>query len=345
MAVLVTGGAGYIGSHMVWALLDAGEDVVVLDRLSTGFRWAVAPQARFYLGDVGDHAVLRQVFSENDIDAVLHFAGSVVVPESIADPLSYYENNTGNTRVLIAAAVEAGIPHFIFSSTAAVYGRQPEDGPVPETGVVSPQSPYGLSKLMSEIMLRDTAAACDFSYVALRYFNVAGADVKGRAGQSTKGATHLIKVACEAALGERSHVDVYGTDYPTHDGSGVRDFIHVSDLVDAHLSALAYLRRGGAPLVANCGYGRGFSVLDVLHAVQRLEGCTFPINLRPRRPGDMGSVIADASLIGETLGWTPKYDDLDLILTTALNWERRLMERTTNDLETVYKKLASGRFF
>jgi len=344
MAVLVTGGAGYIGSHMVWALLDAGEEVVVIDRLSTGFRWAVAPEARFYLGDVGDRALLQKIFAENKIDAILHFAGSVVVPESVAHPLRYYENNTANTRTLIDEAVAGGIPHMIFSSTAAVYGRQPVAGPVPESGVVSPETPYGLSKLMSEIMLRDTAAAYDFNYVALRYFNVAGADVQGRTGQSTKGATHLIKVVCEAALGARDHIDVYGTDYPTPDGSGVRDFIHVSDLVEAHLSALTYLRAGGAPLVANCGYGQGFSVMEVLQAVMDIEHCDFKVNFCPRRPGDLASVVADARLIGQELGWAPRYNDLNLILKTSLAWERRLAERTGSDLETVYRKLAAGRF-
>lgn len=329
---------------MVWALLDAGEEVVVIDRLSTGFRWAVAPEARFYLGDVGDRALLQKIFAENKIDAILHFAGSVVVPESVAHPLRYYENNTANTRTLIDEAVAGGIPHMIFSSTAAVYGRQPVAGPVPESGVVSPETPYGLSKLMSEIMLRDTAAAYDFNYVALRYFNVAGADVQGRTGQSTKGATHLIKVVCEAALGARDHIDVYGTDYPTPDGSGVRDFIHVSDLVEAHLSALTYLRAGGAPLVANCGYGQGFSVMEVLQAVMDIEHCDFKVNFCPRRPGDLASVVADARLIGQELGWAPRYNDLNLILKTSLAWERRLAERTGSDLETVYRKLAAGRF-
>lgn len=329
---------------MVWALLDAGEEVVVIDRLSTGFRWAVAPEARFYLGDVGDRGLLQKIFAENKIDAILHFAGSVIVPESVAHPLRYYENNTANTRTLIDEAVAGGIPHMIFSSTAAVYGRQPVAGPVPESGVVSPETPYGLSKLMSEIMLRDTAAAYDFNYVALRYFNVAGADVQGRTGQSTKGATHLIKVVCEAALGARDHIDVYGTDYPTPDGSGVRDFIHVSDLVEAHLSALTYLRAGGAPLVANCGYGQGFSVMEVLQAVMDIEHCDFKVNFCPRRPGDLASVVADARLIGQELGWAPRYNDLNLILKTSLAWERRLAERTGSDLETVYRKLAAGRF-
>lgn len=344
MAVLVTGGAGYIGSHMVWALLDAGEQVVVIDRLSTGFRWAVAPEAKFYLGDVGDRAVLKQIFEENQIDAILHFAGSVVVPESVAHPLRYYENNTANTRTLIDEAVAAGIGRMIFSSTAAVYGRQSVPGPVPESGVLSPETPYGLSKLMSEIMLRDTAGAYDFNYVALRYFNVAGADVEGRTGQSTKGATHLIKVVCEAALGARDHIDVYGTDYPTPDGSGVRDFIHVNDLCEAHLAALNYLRAGGEPLVANCGYGQGFSVLEVLQAVMDIEHCQFKVNFCPRRSGDLASVIADSRLIGQELGWTPRYNDLDLILKTSLSWERQLADRNSNDLETIYRKLASGRF-
>ena len=286
MAVLVTGGAGYIGSHMVWKLLDAGEDVVVIDRLSTGFRWAVAPAARFYLGDVADEALLQKIFAENAIDAIIHFAGSAVVPVSIEDPLAYYENNTGKTRVLMSAAVKAGIRHFVFSSTAAVYGPQASCEPVPESAPLRPETPYGLSKMMSECMLRDAAAAYDFSYVALRYFNVAGADPKGRAGQSTEAATHLIKVACEAALGKRRQVDIYGTDYPTHDGTGVRDYIHVTDLTDAHLNALQHLRRGGAPLVANCGYGMGYSVLDVLNMVMRVHGRAFTIQSMPCRPGD-----------------------------------------------------------
>lgn len=344
MTVLVTGGAGYIGSHMVWTLIEAGEDVVVLDRLSTGFRWAVAPEARFYLGDVGDRQILKQIFAENEIDAILHFAGSVVVPESVAHPLRYYENNTANTRTLIDEANEAGIQHFIFSSTAAVYGRQPVAGPVPESGVVAPETPYGLSKLMSEMMLRDTAAAHDFRYVALRYFNVAGSDVKGRTGQSTKGATHLIKVACETSLGQRDHIDVFGTDYPTPDGSGVRDFIHVNDLAEAHMKALTYLRNGGASLVANCGYGKGFSVLEVLNTIMEIEKRPLKINYCPRRPGDLGSVVADARLIRQELGWKPRFDDLTLILKTALNWERHLAERNGDNLKTIYRKLAAVNF-
>ena len=332
MAVLVTGGAGYIGSHMVWALLDAGEEVVVLDRLSTGFRWAVPPAARFYLGDVGDKQVLAQVFAENRIDAVMHFAASIIVPESVAHPLEYYDNNTCKSRLLVEATLSAGIRHFIFSSTAAVYGDQPDDAPVLETAITQPKNPYGQSKRMVEIMLRDAAAAHDLRFVALRYFNVAGADPQGRTGLSTVGATHLIKVAVEAALGRRPGVDVFGTDYATPDGTGIRDYIHVSDLVDAHLKALGYLRHGGEPLIANCGYGRGYSVLEVLQTVMRVSGKTFDVRYRPRRPGDAASVVADAALARCLLEWTPRYDDLDVIVRTALDWERHLAERNSGDL-------------
>jgi UDP-glucose 4-epimerase len=344
MAVLVTGGAGYIGSHMAWALLDAGEDVVVLDRLSTGFRWAVPGEARFYLGDVGDPLILKQIFAENDIDAILHFAGSIVVPQSVAQPLDYYENNTGNTRFLAAAAIEAGIRNFVFSSTAAVYGDQKDEGPVLETAPTFPKNPYGQSKLMSELMLRDAAAAYDFRFVALRYFNVAGADPLGRTGLSTEGATHLIKIACEAALGKRRGVDVYGTDYPTADGTGIRDYIHVSDLVDAHLKALSYLRRGGESLIANCGYGRGYSVLEVLEAVRRLGGREFEIRYGSRRPGDAANVVANSTLARTLLEWTPRHDDLDLIVNTAIAWERGLATRKAEDLRALQQRLASARF-
>ena len=344
MAILVTGGAGYIGSHMVWALLDAGEQVVVLDRLSTGFRWAVAPEARFYMGDVGDEDILAQIFSENEIEAIIHFAGSIIVPESVSHPLSYYENNTGKTRVLLSAALKAGIRHLVFSSTAAVYGTPDGDAPVKESAVLSPQSPYGLSKLMSELMLRDAAAAHDFSYVALRYFNVAGADVKGRAGHSTAGATHLIKVACEAAMGKRRGVDVYGTDYPTPDGTGIRDYIHVNDLVEAHLRSLDYLRQGGGPLVANCGYGEGYSVLHVLQAVMKVYGRHFDVNFADRRPGDAARVVADSTLARQILGWVPVYNDLDRILQTALDWETHLMRKNSYNIEGMQQRLASARF-
>ncbi|WP_430241049.1 UDP-glucose 4-epimerase GalE [Neorhizobium sp. DAR64861/K0K2] len=344
MAVLVTGGAGYIGSHMVWALLDAGEDVVVLDRLSTGFRWAVPDEARFYLGDVGDSIILKQIFAENDIDAILHFAGSIVVPQSVAHPLDYYENNTGKTRFLAAAAVEAGIKHFVFSSTAAVYGDQKDDTPVLESAPTLPKNPYGQSKLMSELMLRDAAAAHVFRFVALRYFNVAGADPLGRTGLSTEGATHLIKIACEAALGKRRGVDVYGTDYPTADGTGVRDYIHVTDLVEAHLKALSYLRRGGEPLIANCGYGRGYSVLEVLEAVKKAGARGFDINYGPRRPGDAASVVANATLARRLLEWTPRHDDLDLIVETAIRWERELGDRRPESIRAIRTRLASASF-
>jgi UDP-glucose 4-epimerase len=255
MSVLVTGGAGYIGSHMVLELLEANEDVIVLDNLSTGFRWAVAPEAGFVEGDVCDHNLVRRLLLKNDIDAVLHFAGSIVVPESVSDPLGYYLNNTCKSRTLIATAVETQVPHFIFSSTAAVYGM-PEENPVGEDAALAPISPYGSSKLMTEIMLRDASHAHPLRYVALRYFNVAGADPEGRSGQSTPNATHLIKVAVETALGQRSHLEVFGTDYPTPDGTCIRDYIHVRDLVAAHLYALAHLREGGASEVLNCGYGK-----------------------------------------------------------------------------------------
>jgi UDP-glucose 4-epimerase len=344
MAILVTGGAGYIGSHMVWALADAGENVVVLDDLSTGFRWAVAPAARFYFGDIADVALLKAIFIENDIEAVIHFAGSTVVPVSVADPLSYYDNNSGRSRALVSASIDAGIRHFIFSSTAAVYGPQPDFEPVRETASLDPENPYGRSKLMTEWMLRDAAAAHDFSYVVLRYFNVAGADLHGRAGQSTDGATHLIKVACEAAMGKRKSVDVYGTDYPTHDGTGVRDYIHVSDLVNAHLKALVYLRRGGACLTANCGYGQGYSVLDVLNMVIRVYGRSFRIHRAARRPGDAASVIADASLARRVLQWTPQHDSLETIVTSALQWETSLMQRRVQDLHGIYRELAAASF-
>ncbi|NGO64654.1 UDP-glucose 4-epimerase GalE [Rhizobium daejeonense] len=344
MAILVTGGAGYIGSHMVWSLLDAGEDVVVVDRLSTGFRWAVAPAARFYLGDVGDETVLKQIFAENDIEAIIHFAGSVVVPDSVADPLDYYANNAGNTRVLLSAAIKAGIDKFIFSSTAAVYGTPDAPLPVTETAPLRPENPYGQSKLMSEIMLRDTARAHDFRYVALRYFNVAGADLLGRTGQSTVRSTHLMKVACEAALGKRRAVEVFGTDYATTDGTGVRDYIHVNDLVLAHLNSLEYLRRGGATLTANCGYGRGYSVLEVLRAVQKVADTKITIEYRPRRQGDAAFVVADAALARSVLGWTPRHDDLKTIVATTLDWERHLFQDDATDIDGLRRRLAASSF-
>ena len=325
MGVLVTGGAGYIGSHMVLELLDTGEDVLVLDNLSTGFRWAVPDEAKFVEGDIGDHNLVRRLLLRNPIDAIIHFAGSVVVPDSVADPLGYYLNNTCKSRSLIACAVETKVPHFIFSSTAAVYGM-PEKNPVAEDARLEPISPYGSSKLMTEIMLRDTANAHDLRYVALRYFNVAGADQAGRSGQSTPHATHLIKVAVQAALGQRPYLEVYGTDYPTPDGTCIRDYIHVSDLVRAHLAALEYLREGGASQVLNCGYGGGVSVLEVIEAVKRVSGSDFAVHHAPRRPGDPAALVAGADKIGKVIGWEPSLDDLDLIVDSALAWERRLIE-------------------
>jgi UDP-glucose 4-epimerase len=325
MSVLVTGGAGYIGSHMVLALLDAGEDVIVLDNLSTGFRRAVPANAEFIAGDAGDRDLLLRLFLTHRIDAVIHFAGSIVVPESIVDPLRYYGNNTCVSRTLIAASVEAKIPHFIFSSTAAVYGM-PEKNPVAEDARLSPISPYGTSKLMTELMLRDTAAAHDLRYVALRYFNVAGADPHGRSGQATARATHLVKVACETALGERPCLEVFGTDYPTQDGTCIRDYIHVSDLARAHLDALRYLRGGDKSEVLNCGYGTGFSVLEVIASVKRMSQSDFPVRLGPRRPGDPAALVAQSDRIGEVLGWKPELNSLDTIVGHALAWEKQLIE-------------------
>ncbi len=330
MAILVTGGAGYIGSHMVWELVDAGEDVVVVDNLITGFRWAVAPEAALVTADIGDQEAMERVIADRGIDAIVHFAGSVVVPDSVADPLGYYLNNTVKSRSLIAAAVAGGVNQFIFSSTAAVYGM-PETMPVAEDAPTRPISPYGRSKLMTETMLVDTAAAHDFRFVALRYFNVAGADPRGRTGQSTRGATHLLKVACETALGKRESIDVFGTDYPTPDGTGVRDFIHVTDLVRAHVEALAYLRGGGASLIANCGYGHGYSVLELLESVKRVSGRGLNVRFAPRRPGDAAAVVADAGLIRDRLGWRPALDDLDGIVASALRWEDGLARRNQRD--------------
>lgn len=326
MAVLVTGGGGYIGSHMVLALVDAGEKVIVLDDLSTGFRWAVSPEATFVLGDVSDGDLVRRIVAEHQIEAVVHFAARIVVPESVTDPLGYYFANTVKTRALLEAVVEAGVPNFIFSSTAAVYGMVGID-PVGEEAMLAPISPYGRSKLMSEWMLKDTAFAFPLRYAALRYFNVAGADPAGRSGQSTAGATHLIKVACETALGKRSGIDVFGTDYPTPDGTCLRDYIHVSDLVAAHLDALNHLRGGGESRVFNCGYGRGYSVLEVLETVKSVSGVDFPVRYSPRRPGDPAAIVAKADLIRAELGWTPKLDDLPVIVQTALDWERQLGAR------------------
>jgi UDP-glucose 4-epimerase len=325
MSVLVTGGAGYIGSHMVLELLDAGEDVVVLDNLSTGFRWAVDRRAALVVGDIANNALVRETIHSHNVNAIIHFAGSVVVPDSVADPLGYYFNNTVNSRGLIAAAVETGVKNFIFSSTAAVYGN-PEENPVLETAPPAPMSPYGSSKLMTEIMLSDAARAHDFRFVALRYFNVAGADPKGRSGQSTPRATHLIKVACETALGKRSEMEIFGIDYPTEDGTCVRDYIHVTDLANAHSVALDYLRSGGPSEIFNCGYSKGYSVIEVVAAVKRVSGVDFKVVLSPRRPGDPAAIVAGSDKIRDRLGWQPKNDNLEQIVAQALNWERRVDE-------------------
>lgn len=326
MAVLVTGGAGYIGSHMVLALVDAGEETVVIDNLSTGFRWAVHPQAHFHEGDIADTALLSRLIRDYRIEAVVHFAGSIIVPESVESPLKYYLNNTAKSRDLIETCVNEGVPHFIFSSTAAVYGV-PDISPVREDLPLAPISPYGTSKLMTEWMLRDTAAAHDLRYVALRYFNVAGADPKGRSGQSTRNATHLIKVASQTALGERAEMGIFGTDFPTPDGTGVRDYIHVSDLISAHMAALGHLQKGGESLSANCGYGRGFSVREVIAAVEDVSGKPVKAVEQPRRAGDPAELISDPSLLKATLDWRPEHEDLKEIVSHALSWEAGLKEK------------------
>ncbi len=326
LPVLVTGGAGYIGSHAVLALKDAGWPVAVIDNLVTGFRWAVPDDVPFHHGDIEDSALVGEILRAQGIGAVMHFAGSVVVPESVEDPLKYYHNNTAKTRALLDAVVGAGVPHFIFSSTAATYGI-PDVSPVTEDTPQRPINPYGMSKLMTEFMLRDVAAAHPMNFCALRYFNVAGADPQGRTGQSTAGATHLIKVAVEAALGKRDSVGVFGTDFATPDGTGVRDYIHVSDLATAHVLALeALIAQPQRSLAMNCGYGQGFSVLEVLDAVDRMTNRKIVRELGPRRAGDPDSLISDNSRIKATLPWVPRFADLGLIVQHALAWESKLSE-------------------
>jgi UDP-glucose 4-epimerase len=325
MAVLVTGGAGYIGSHMVLELLDAGEQVVVLDNLSTGFRWAVPQEVTLVVGDVGDPALASKVIDEHGIDSILHFAAKIVVPESVTDPLAYYFNNTVKTRALIETAVAKGVKTFVFSSTAAVYGNAAaslltEDMPL------APINPYGRSKLMSEWMLQDAHTAHGLRYAILRYFNVAGADPKGRSGQSTPQATHLIKVASQAALGQRPYLDVFGTDYPTPDGTCVRDYIQVNDLARAHLVALQHLRNGGDCTVMNCGYGHGASVLEVVDVVKKMSGVDFEVRLSPRRAGDPAQLVAKVDTI-RSLGWQPRHDNLEDIVDQALRWEQTLAKK------------------
>jgi UDP-glucose 4-epimerase len=329
LTVLVTGGAGYIGSHAVLALLNAGHHPVVIDNLVTGFRWAVPSGVPFYEGDIADSRLVARIIKDEAIDAVMHFAGSVVVPESVENPLKYYYNNTANTRSLIESIIAGGVQHMIFSSTAATYGI-PESSPVREDMPTLPINPYGTSKLMTEMMLRDVAAAHDFNYCALRYFNVAGADPEGRSGQSTVGATHLIKIAVEAALGKRASVSVFGTDYATEDGTGVRDYIHVADLAAAHVIALeALVADPKTSHTLNCGYGHGYSVMQVLDAVDRVTNNKLVRNMEGRRAGDPDALISDNRAIIERFGWQPKYDDLDVIVKHALAWERGLADRQT----------------
>lgn len=326
MTVLVTGGAGYIGSHMVHALRDAGETVVILDNLSTGYRWLVPGEVPLFVGETGDAGLVSAIIAAHDVRAVIHFAASIVVPDSMSDPLGYYKNNTANARTLIEACVKGGVQHFIFSSTAAVYGT-PQTLPVAEDAPLMPESPYGTSKLMTEIMLRDASRAYSMSHVILRYFNVAGADPAGRTGQSSREATHLIKVGVQAALGTRNGMSVFGTDYPTADGTCLRDYIHVTDLVAAHAAALAFLRAGGESRTFNCGYGRGYSVLDVIETVKRVTGVDFPVSMSGRRPGDAAAVVAGNDRILSELQWSPKLDDLETIVAHAFDWERRLGKR------------------
>jgi UDP-glucose 4-epimerase len=321
--ILVTGGAGYIGSHMTLALLAAGERPLVLDNLSTGFRSAVPAEVPFFEGDSGDATFVDTILERYPVEAIIHFAASIVVPESVSHPLAYYKNNTVNTRALIDTAVRHNVPHFVFSSTAAVYG-EPQSLPIVEDQPTDPINPYGRSKLMVEWMLEDTARAHPISYAALRYFNVAGADPQGRTGQSTPNATHLIKIAVQAALGKRAGIDVLGTDYPTADGSCIRDYVHVGDLAQAHLDALAYLRRGEPSLVCNIGYNTGYSVLQVVEVVKRVSGVDFDVRLKGRRAGDPASLVASNQRATSKLGWTARYNDLETIVRHALAWERKL---------------------
>jgi UDP-glucose 4-epimerase len=326
--ILVTGGAGYIGSHVARQLGERGERVITLDNLSTGFRSAVL-HGDLVVGDTGDTGLVSRLLRQHSVDMVMHFAASIVVPESVADPLKYYRNNTANTRSLLECCVDAGVRHFIFSSTAAVYGI-PQGGVASEDTPAAPINPYGWSKLMSEQMLRDLSAVTPLGHVALRYFNVAGADPGGRIGQSTPEATHLIKVACEHVVGKRDEVSIFGTDYDTPDGTAVRDYIHVEDLAAAHLDALAYLRAGGPSATLNCGYGRGFSVREVLDCVARVAGRPLNVTEAPRRAGDPPKLVARAERIRDTLGWEPQYADLNGIVRSALAWEQRLLDRGMN---------------
>lgn len=326
MAVLVTGGAGYIGSHMVLALADRGEKVVVLDNLVTGFDWAIDGRALFEAGNAGDIDLIVSLIEKHGITEIIHFAGSIVVPESVSNPLKYYANNTATSRNLIEAAVRGGVKHFIFSSTAAVYGMTGL-APVVEDTPLNPMSPYGRSKLMTEWMLSDVAAAHPITYGVLRYFNVAGADPQKRSGQSTPMATHLIKVACQTALGQREKMDIFGTDYETPDGTCVRDYIHVTDLIAAHALLLDHLRQGGESTTLNCAYGQGYSVREVVDAVREVSGIPLRADEGPRRAGDPASITATGEKVRSLLGWVPQHDSLQEIVETAYSWERHLMTR------------------
>jgi UDP-glucose 4-epimerase len=321
-SILVTGGAGYIGSHTVLQLVANGERVVVLDDLSTGFRQSVR-DVPLVVGNVGDRALVEKVLAEHRVDTIIHFAAHTIVPESVADPLKYYGNNTCATRSLLETAARAGVRHFVFSSTAAVYGI-PASGIASEESLTQPINPYGTSKLMSEWMLRDLCSVSPMRSVILRYFNVAGSDTQGRIGQSTRKATLLVKVACEVAVGRRPYLSVFGTDYPTPDGTGVRDYIHVEDLATAHVNALGYLRDGGQSLVANCGYGHGYSVREVVSSVEKIAGLKLAVREEPRRAGDPPTLVARADKVRSVLGWSPKLDDIDTIVRSSLEWERRL---------------------
>lgn len=327
--ILVTGGAGYIGSHVVKLLAEADRDVVVLDDLSTGHAESVL-HGELVIGKTGDSELLQRLFNDHAIETVMHFAAHTIVPESVSDPLKYYANNTSSTRNLLEASSNANVKHFIFSSTAATYGAPTNNAPCHEDLITAPINPYGMSKLMSEIMLRDLSAATDLRHVVLRYFNVAGSDPDGRIGQSTEKATLLIKVAAEVAVGKRESLSVFGTDYPTADGTGIRDYIHVSDLAAAHLSALTYLENGGNSTLLNCGYGHGFSVREVIDSINRVHGTPITVIEQPRRAGDPPELIAAVERIHNTLDWTPQYDDLDKIVETSLNWEKTLLSRRGN---------------
>ncbi len=327
MTILVTGGAGYIGSHMTYSLIDSNQNIAILDDLSTGFEWVVPPNVTLHRGSVGDRELLDQIFQKDAIESVIHFAASIVVPESVANPIKYFQNNTANSLTLIDACIRHNVKKFIFSSTAAVYGI-PNSIPVREDFPLDPISPYGMSKMMTEQILSDVSKVSELKYVSLRYFNVAGADPQLRTGQSTKKATTLVKLACEAALGIRNQLSLFGTDFQTPDGTCIRDYIHVCDLIQAHEKALEMLNEGGQSAIYNCGYGTGFSVREVIDSIKRISGCDFQVVEENRRTGDMAEMVADSALIQRELGWQPQYNNLDEIVTHALQWEKKIIHDT-----------------